>query len=195
MSAHTASENLKTAVEKSLGSDQDRHKVKTNLKTCLQGLGFIKKGLKLQVSDPSYKLRYLYALNFWRKETGNNVIGRTEASELIIKLKKELNSKDCVYSEDEVFDIIVDDFFSKESLGKDRREKEESSANRSNEKSVWYVTTKCDNAFYVKSVSKADVEERIDITEIACDYKLICPGDEVQVIRGNKTVQSVNITK
>ena len=192
MSTHTSpGYNLKKLLEQTVATPSDLFQVKKKMRTCLKELGFIKKGFLLQVSDPSYKIRYLYALNFWSKETENSVIGKKDADELIDNLKEEINCKECVYSENVKSNKIADDFFFKI----DKKVKEKSSADQSNKKSVWYVTSKCDNAFYVKSSNKDEAEVRINIEEIRCDYKLICPGDEVQIMKDNLMIQSVHITK
>jgi hypothetical protein len=73
--------NLAELVEKTISKDGiHRGKIKTNIKKALQELKFIKKGLKLQVSDPSYKLRYRHALDFWGEKTENEEI-KTEVAE------------------------------------------------------------------------------------------------------------------
>ena len=193
--------NLTTLLEQTIAKELDRYRVRKRIKACLQELDITKELKELQllirVSDFSYKLRYQYALNFWNKEAGSNAIfDRKKENELISKLKKELNSQDRVYSEGEDCNKIVDDFFFKESLGEGRCDIEESSASRSNEKSFWYVTSKCDKAFYLKSSNKVEAEKKINIEEIVCDYQLICPGDEIQIMKDDKLIQSVvNISK
>jgi hypothetical protein len=47
----------------------------------------------------------------------------------------------------------------------------------------------------VKRANNSEAEEKINTNEILCDYKLISPGDEVQVMRDNMVIQSVHITK
>ncbi len=201
MSTHTTRRSiaLGALVDKTILKQSDGHKTKRNIKKILQELDFIKKGFKLQISDPSYKLRYQYALNFWSEnydKTGNDVIEITQAKDLIKELKEELNSDYCIYSEGEENSKITDDFFFNETPVKGSRgAKEQISSIDSNEKSVWYVTSKCDKAFYVKRSNNCEAEEKVNTDEILCDYKLISPGDEVQVVRDNMIIQSVHITK
>ena len=197
MSTHTTPRSiaLGTLVDKTTSKQSDRYKIKTKIKCILQELDFIKKGFKLQISDPSYKLRYQYALNFWSDKMGNDVIEITQANDLIKELKEELNSNYCIYSEGEENSKITDDFFFNETHGRGSRRAKKQSSVHSNEKSVWYVTSKCDKAFYVKRSNNCEAEEKINTNEILCDYKLISPGDEVQVMRDNMIIQSVHITK
>jgi hypothetical protein len=64
------------------------------------------------------------------------------------------------------------------------------------EKPVWYVSSKCEDKFYVKSVNNCEVEIKISRKEILCSYKLICPGDKVKVIPSCLADKhSVQITK
>ncbi len=200
MSTHTTRRSiaLGALVDKTILKQSDGHKTKRNIKKILQELDFIKKGFKLQISDPSYKLRYQYALNFWSEnydKTGNDVIEITQANDLIKELKEELNSNYCIYSEGEENSKITDDFFFDETTVKGSRHAKKQSSIDSKEKSVWYVTSKCDKAFYVKRANNCEAEEKINTNEILCDYKLISPGDEVQVMRDNMVIQSVHITK
>jgi hypothetical protein len=197
--------NLATLVEKTILKDLDRYDIKDNIKNTLQELTvYIAIGkrfkLRLGVKGPSYKLRYQYALDFWREKTGNEQIEIPVANNLIKDLGEELNSKHRIYSEaEETSEILLSDaYFSEETKakGKGRRATNQSSVN---EKPVWYVTCKCENKFYVKSANNCEAENgeiEVNMQEIMCSYKLICPGDEVKVIRnclGNK--ESVQITK
>ncbi|CAB4038665.1 Hypothetical predicted protein [Paramuricea clavata] len=185
---------LGTLVEETILKQSDQYKIKTKIKNTLQELTFIRKRFKLQLSDPSYKLRYQYALDFWREKTANEEIENIGvANNLINELREELNSKDCIYSEAEESNTNLDGFFSKETPTKAGK-----SATKPNsvEKPVWYVTSKCENKFYVKSANNCEAEIEINRQEILCSYKLICPGDEVKVILpclGDK--HSIQITK
>jgi hypothetical protein len=186
--------NLAELVEKTISKGGiHRGKIKTNIKKALQELKFIKKGLKLQVSDPSYKLRYRHALDFWGEKTENEEIKTEVAEGLITKLTEELNSKEYIYSEaEESNEIILDNFFFPETPTKGKSAKEQSSVD---EKLLWYVTSKCENKFYVKSSNNCETEREINTKDILCSYKLICPGDEVVPCFGDGDKQSVNITK
>jgi hypothetical protein len=200
MSTHTTPRSialgaLSALVDKTISKQSDGHKTKTKIRRILRELDFIKKGFKLQISDPSFKLRYQYALNFWSDKTGNDVIEITQANDLIKELKEELNSNYCIHSEGEENSKITDDFFFNETPVKGSRHAKKQSSIDSKEKSVWYVTSKCDKAFYVKRANNSEAEEKINTNEILCDYKLISPGDEVQVMRDNMVIQSVHITK
>ena len=195
---------LGTLVEKTILKETGRYKIKRNIRNTLQELTFIAIGkrfkLRLEVTDPSYKLRYQYALDFWREKTGNEQIEIDVANNLIKDLGEQLNSKHCIYAEAEETNEILhsDGYFSQETptKAKGRYATNQSSVN---EKPVWYVTSKCENKFYVKSANNCEAkngEIEINRQEILCSYKLICPGDEVKVIPncfGNK--QSVQITK
>ena len=134
-------------------------------------MNFNKKRLKLQVFDPSYKLRSQYAVDFWREKTRNEEIEIALANDLIDELKEELNSEECVYPEAKG---------SKVTSTEGGHATKQSSAD---EKTVWYVTSKCDNKFYVKSANHCEAEIEINTREIPRgSYKLICPGDEVKII-------------
>lgn len=163
--------------------DTDRKKIKTRIKTALQEFPVINRKVKSKPSDSSYKLRYRYAVTFWRRETNNkSIISRKDADNLIDELTKELNSKECIHAEaeDEETDYAKDTSFFKETPTKGKPARKQSS--------VWYVTCKCENKFYVKPADRIEIEVEIDRKEIdSCvDYVLICPGDEVQVDNEDK---------
>ena len=205
MSTHTTPRcpDLVGLIEKTVIKQSDCFKIKSNLKNILQELNFIKKGLRLQISDPSYKLRYLHAFNFWIEKSGNNVIEIVQAKELIKALREELNSKDCVYPEyaDESIKI-PDGFFSGEYMAVRKRNSADS-----RDKPVWYVSSKCEGKLYAKSANIYEAEKEIilpiyltplkdDCTAAVCSDKLICPGDEVQVIPSLfGDTQSIHILK
>jgi hypothetical protein len=177
--------------------ESDRYKIKKRIKNTLEELTFIRKRFKLQVSDPSYNLRYQYALDFWREKTANEEIKIAAANNLINELGEELNSKDCIYPETEERNEILqlDGFFSQETVTKGRHATNHSSLNV---KPVWYVTSKCENKFYVKSTNNCEAEIEINTKEILRgSYKLVCPGDEVKVISSGCIGEkwSVHITK
>ena len=176
-------------VEKSVLKQSDCFKIKTNLRNILQGLNPIKKGLKLQFSDPSYKLRYLYAFNFWAEKTEDNVIEPEDAKVLIKELGEELNSEDCVFPEYDDSIEIPDGFFSRENTTARRQSSVDSKENNQ----VYYVTSKCEKKFYVKPAKSCEAEKEIvfpvyltplndNYRAAVCSDKLICPGDEVEVI-------------
>jgi hypothetical protein len=192
--------DLSGLVGKTVPRESDCYNVKKKLRSVLQELNFIKekKGLKLQFSDPSYKLRYLYACNFWIERTGDDVnIGKDRANELIKTLKEELNSKECVYGPeyDDESIKIPEGFFSGEKKSANNRSLADSRDN-------WYVTSKCDKTLYVKSTNSSEPEKEIVLPiyltlhdkAVECSYKLISPGDEVQLIPSHFR-QSINITK
>ncbi|CAB4010989.1 Hypothetical predicted protein [Paramuricea clavata] len=181
MSTSTTTLGLAELVEKTISKDSDRYKVKTKIRSALQELNFNKKRLKLQVSDPSYKLRYQYALEFWREKTGNEKIAMALAHDLIDELKEKLNSKDHIYPEAEENNEILDGFFSQETPTKGKHTKKQSSVDE--KPAVNYVTTKCENKFYVKSTNICEAEIGINTKEfLKCIHKLICPGDEVNLV-------------
>ena len=188
---------LGTLVDETILKESDRYKIKTRIKNTLQELTFIRKRFKLQVSDPSYKLRYQYALDFWTEKTANEYIEIAVANNLIKELGEELNSKHCIHPEAEESNEILqlDGFFPQETPSKGRHATNQSSLNV---KPVWYVTSKCENKFYVKYTNNCEAEIEINTKEILkCSYNLICPGDEVKIIPsgsiGDK--RSVHITK
>ena len=206
MSTNTTpgSTGLETLLDKTiLGDSINRWRIKKQIRNIVKNLNFIAKGFRLRVSDPSYKLRYHYALNFWREETGSEATEIKLPKALITELMCKLNSKDRVYLEEVESNQIPDGFFSKES----RPAKKQSSGAHSNVKSVWYVTSKCEDKFYVKATNSCEAEKEIllpvyltplkdDYKAAVCSYKLICPGDEVQVIPslfGDK--QSIHIIR
>ena len=93
MSTNTTpgSTGLGTLVDKTILGDSNRWRIKKQIRNILQNLNFIDKGFRLQVSDPSYKLRYHYALNFWREKTGSVETEIELANDLInegLKLKQ-----------------------------------------------------------------------------------------------------------
>ncbi|CAB4028166.1 Hypothetical predicted protein, partial [Paramuricea clavata] len=173
---------LGTLVEETIlkesGDSYGRYKIKRYIKSTLHELTFIGNRFKLQVSDPSYKLRYQYALEFWRERTANEELA--DAKKLINELREKLNSKDCIYSEAEESNTNLDGFFSKQ-ITPTKAGKRATKPNAV-EKLVWYVTSKCEDKFYVKSANNCEAEIEISRQEILCSYKLIRPGDEVKVI-------------
>lgn len=165
-------------VDRAIEKGIDRYEVKTSIKTALQELYFNKKRIKLKVSDPSYTLRYRYALKFWNEKTEKGEIeNKKQAKDLIDDLKGELNSKFCVYPESNEQEEGLDDFFSRETTTKAKRTNKDPG-----EKRVLYVTSKCDNKFYVKSTNSSEDEKEVNRKDIElCSYCLICPGDEIEI--------------
>jgi hypothetical protein len=202
--------DLAGIVRKTVPKQSDWFKVKTKLGSVLQELNFIKRGLRLQLSDPTYKLRYLYAFNFWNERTGEGVneLDWSSANELIQTLREELNSKDCVYGpeyDDESIEIPKGYFSGDDTTAPSGRRR--SNLGDSKDKLNWYVASKCEEKLYVKSTNYSEPEKKIglpiyltplndDYKAVECSYRLICPGDEVQVISSQfGDAQSINITK
>ena len=130
------------------------------------------KKINLQVSDPSYKLRYQYSVRFWKEETKSEMISEVQAQELVKKLKIELNKKSFLYPEESnENDEQLDKFYSDLRLPK---------PSDPDEKPVWYVTSKCENKFYVKSANRSEhVVNKTDFELFS--YSMICPGDEFKI--------------
>jgi 6-pyruvoyl-tetrahydropterin synthase len=185
---------LGTLIEKTISKGSDCYKIKTKIRSVLKELNFNKKRLKLNVSDPSYKLRYQYALDFWREKTRNDEIEIALANVLIDELTEELNSEECVYPEANGSKEIFERFFFQVTSTESGLATKQGSVD---EKTVWYVTSKCDNKFYVKSANNCEAEIEIKTREIPKgSYKRICPGDEVKIISssfGEK--RKIQITK
>lgn len=183
-SSRPASIGLQKIVDKAIKKVTDRYNVKEAIRTTLYDLSFIKKGLTLKFEDPSYKLRYQYALAFWKEKTANcETLSREEADTLVQELKSELNDKFCQYSEEShENEEGLDEFYSQDPKPKARRSTSKQHSVDPDEQPVWYVTSKCDNIFYVKSLNKSENEIQINKTDIElCNYSLICPGDQLRV--------------
>ena len=86
-SGRPASKSLIKIVEKTIKKgSSDSYYINSAIKRTLYDLSFIKKRLTLKVEDPSYKLRYLYALEFWKKRTEKcETLSREEADALVVK--------------------------------------------------------------------------------------------------------------
>ena len=196
MSADSASTTpqfigLGKLVDKTMKKDGDRYAVKRDIKNALLNFPFFKKGLKIKVDDPSYKLRYRYALDFWKQKTRNGEIeNRKQADDKLEELKNELNDKFCVHPDiNDGQEVVLDEYFSQTPVKKNKMaKKNKMNASDLTDKNtkVCYVTCKCENTFYVKSTNVSDAEVEID-KEIfnLCEYKFICPGDEIQVIQNS----------
>ena len=181
-------------VDKTMTKDGDRYAVKRDIKNALLDFSFIKKGLKIKVDDPSYKLRYRYALDFWKKKTRNGEIeNREQADDKLKELKNELNNKFCVHPViNDGQEVVLDEYFSQTPIKKGSKKSKINASDLTDKNTkVCYVTCKCENTFYVKSTNVSEAEEEISKERFnLCEYKLICPGDEIQIIQnspfGNK---------
>ena len=174
---------LKEIVDRTITKATDSYYINTSIKKALYGLCFNKKRITLQVSDPSYRLRYQYAVRFWMEKTEKlENLSREVADDLVKELKSELNSKFCLYPEEsndneENFGA----FYSEEPKPKTRRTSKQHSV-EPDEKPVWYLTSKCETKFYVKSANCSEDEKVVNKTDInLCSYSMICPGDEFQI--------------
>ena len=183
-SGRPASKGLKKIVEKTIKKgSSDSYYINSAIKRTLYDLSFIKKGLTLKVEDPSYKLRYLYALGFWKERTEKcETLSREEADALVKELKGELNNKFCLYPEESnENEEDLDEFYSQSPKPKSRRTSKQLSVDP-DEQPVWYVTSKCENVFYLKSTNSSKNEIKVNKTDIElCSYSLICPGDELRI--------------
>ena len=180
-SCRPASIGLKKIVEKTIKTDIDSYNINKAIRTTLYDLFFIKKGLTLQVKNPSYKLRYQYALEFWKEKTEKyEILSSEEAKPLVKELRSELNSKFCLYPEESnENEEGLDDFYSQ--IPKSKRINKQHSEDP-DKQGIWYVTSKCENIFYLKSANSSEDEIEVNKTEIElCSYSLICPGDEFRI--------------
>ena len=208
MSESTTSESLLGLIESSLQGDGDRLKIKKNIKSTL--IEF-QRGIKLPVSGPSYKLRYRYAVNFWKEKTVDGKWLTLDLANAFTKeLKTELSRKEGLKFEGGVDEVILDEYFEKEPIIKGkyiperklsgRRQGSVKSYDYEMQKMTWYVTCKCTDTFYVipaKNCKGETAERKINVQDIPCPYDLIYPGDEVQVVRNTLLgeVYSVHILK
>ena len=187
---------LDELVDKTITKQADCYKVKKDIQKVLLDFSSIKKGLKIKVGDPSYKLRYRYALDFWKEKTSNGEIGnREQANEKREELKSELNDKFCVHQDlNDSQEVVLDKFFSQETSIKQRPTQVHVTDKT---KTVCYVTSKCESKFYVKPMNVSEAEIEIDRAVFDLfDYKVICPGDELQIIHSDcENQKRVHITK
>ena len=161
---------LENIVRRTVRNGTVSYDINDKIRTVLYGTCL--KKINLQVGDPSYKLRYQYAVRFWKEETKSEMIGDVQAQELVKKLKTELNEKSFLYPEESnENDEQLDKFYS------DLRSHKPSDPD---EKPVWYVTSKCENKFYVKSANRS--EDLVNKTDFELfSYSMIFPGDEFKI--------------
>ena len=188
-----ASFGLEKLVERTV-KGIDIHIINNAIKEALHNLCFNKKKLTLtlKVNDPSYKLRYQYAVMFWTRvskekmETCETPLSTEEAKALVKRLKGELNNKSYLYPEESnENEERLDKFYSQDPKSKARR--------TSIKQPVWYVTSKCENKFYLKSTNSSEDEKKVNRTDFElCSYSLIRPGDEFQInVDGDKKKVSI----
>ena len=192
---------LDELVDKTITKQADCYKVKKDIQKVLLNFSSFKKGLKINVGDPSYKLRYRYALDFWKEKTRNGEIeNKKQADDKLEELKSELNDKFCVHQDiNDGQEVVLDKFFSQETPIKQRpaqRKHNYTSDINVTDKMVCYVTSKCESKFYVKPMNVSEAEIEIDRAEFdLINYKVISPGDEVQIIHSDGENQKKVITK
>ena len=206
MSECVSSKSLLGLIESSLQGDGDRIKIKKNIQSTLVEF---QRGIKLPVSGPSYKLRYRYALNFWKEKTVDGKwLKLNEAKAFIEELKNELSCKEGLKFEGGVEEVILDKYFENEHITKSKyMSKTKLSGQRlvkslanAKQRPTWYVTCKCEDIFYVipaKNCQGETTEREIYVKNIPCPYDLLYPGDEVQVVPNTSLgdVYSVHILK